>query len=261
MKNFISVKNLNSGYGKIALLQNANFTLCKNQFTAIVGPNGSGKSTLLKTLLGLIPSLSGDVYIDGKNSKLLSNREKAQVISYVPQVSNAIKGFTVLDMVKNGRFAFLGPFGTWTKEDSKLVDKSLERLSIQAFRDRDFSLLSGGEARRVLVARALSQDGPCIFLDEPAAFLDPGAGIEIMELLKELALDSKCIVAVMHDLNHALSFCDQALLLDNSKIVQGSASAVLQPSVLARVFGTEFYSGTHAEYGSYLLAGSQKLRR
>lgn len=254
-------RGLAAGYPGRLVVRNASFSARQGSLLVVLGPNGSGKTTVLKTCLGLIPALSGEVYLDGQTLGSLTTRNRARLAAWVPQLAEAAWSYLVRDIVAQGRFALRGPFKPFTSDDSAAIEGALSAMDIQALAERRFSSLSGGEARRVLIARALAQATPLLVLDEPAAHLDPGRQIELMELLARLAGTGKAVVVSVHDVNAARRFADQALLVGrDGQTAFGVPDFVLSPDRLEDAYDTHFIHGSHASYGNYVLPMSRKKR-
>lgn len=239
----------------------ASFSIHAGNVVAILGANGSGKTTLLKTCVGLLPALGGDVLMCGHPVSGLGARARARRISWVPQISDSAWSFTVREVVAQGRFALLGPFAPFRPADHDAIDAALEALDALELADRPFSLLSGGEARRILIARALAQDTPLLALDEPAAHLDPGRQMELMDTLARLARGGKAVVVSIHDVNAARRYADHVLLIDSQGgSCFGTPETVLTPDRLEEAFDTEFLHGDHASYGRFVLPLARKKK-
>jgi len=222
MKALIDIKNLTIGYshkGNNKIVhENINGSLFSGELTCLLGHNGAGKSTLLRTLSGFQAALSGDVYVDGVPLKESSNEDLAKMISVVLTEKVNIQNITVEELVSYGRSPYTGFFGRLTEEDKKLIDNAIEMVGITSMKNRMVQNLSDGERQKVMIAKALVQDTPVIFLDEPAAFLDLPSKVELMQLLHRLTTETdKVIFIVTHDLDLALQTADKIWLLANDK--------------------------------------------
>ena len=178
---FMEAKSLSAGYmptrsmsgGQPKLVvRETSFSVAPSTLVVILGANGCGKTTLLKTCIGLLPPLGGLASLGGRQVSKITTRNRARLVAWVPQVSNSAWSFTGREVVAQGRYAALGPLKPFGPEDEEAIDSALETLDATEFATREFSSLSGGEARRVLIARALAQNTPLLALDEPAAHLD-----------------------------------------------------------------------------------------
>jgi iron complex transport system ATP-binding protein len=259
----LEVQNLSAGYPSPGgqrtvapriVVYDTNFQAIPGQVLAILGANGSGKTTLLKSCIGLLKPLQGTVMLGGKPLTTLSARDKARLVAWVPQTSANAWSYTAREVVAQGRFASLGPFKPYTEQDRTIVDQALSAMDAGELADRNFATLSGGEARRILIARALAQDTPLLALDEPAAHLDPGRQMELMETLTRLAASGKAVLVSIHDVNAARRFADSIILIDRQgQSHYGTAADVLSPDRLEEAYDTEFLHGDHESYGRFVL--------
>ncbi|MEO0324302.1 MAG: ABC transporter ATP-binding protein [Myxococcota bacterium] len=204
--------------------------------TAILGPNGAGKSTLLLALAGLLRA-SGRVEVAGDVLAELPLRERARRIAYVPQRSQLRSALLAREVVAQGRYAH----GSSTEA---AVEAALAEARAEALGARLFTRLSVGEQQRVLLARALATRAPVLLLDEPTASQDIGQALATFALLRRLAAAGKTLVVVVHALDHALRFADDAVLLAGGRVVgAGPAAEVLAEEPLRRVFGVRLLRG------------------
>lgn len=214
MKPIIEVEQVSFAYQEALILQNISFQVFAGEFVGIIGPNGGGKTTLLKLLMGFLEPLSGDIRILG------TTPPKAQTqLAYVPQVLRYDKQFpiSVLELVLTGCLSRLLWHGNYSAEDKQAALASLELVGLSDYKNAPFGTLSGGQAQRALIARALVSNPKILFLDEPTASVDPQAEADIYALLKGLQA-SMTILMVTHDLNAAIGqvsrvFCVQRQLM------------------------------------------------
>lgn len=243
------------------VVKEASFSVAPSALVAILGANGCGKTTLLKTCIGLLPPLGGLASLAGKQVAKISTRDRARLVAWVPQLSNSAWSFTAREVVAQGRYASLGPFKPFGEEDEEAVESALETLDAAELGSREFSSLSGGEARRVLIARALAQDAPLLALDEPAAHLDPGRQMELMEILLQLAKAGKAVVVSLHDVNAARRYADQVMIIGRQgESFFGSPAEALSPERLEEAYDTEFLHGDHEAYGRFVLPLARKRK-
>ena len=249
----ISLDRLCAGYRGVARVQDVTLALRPGALLGVVGPNGSGKSTLLKAACGLLRPLSGRVLAGGRDMARLSPRERAAQVAYMPQ-SRGVPELTVAQLAAHGRYAHMGPRRVLTAQDRAIVAASLERTGAATFRDALLGELSGGERQRAYLSLLLAQDAPCLLLDEPTAFLDPGAQLSLMALLGELAREGRAVAVVLHDLPLALSACDGLLVLRQGRVAAQTAPGDEKTErILADVFGVRVIPAQ--EPGVYALAG------
>jgi len=218
----INIRNLSIGYflkhGKQILVKNnINQELYKGEVTCLLGANGSGKSTLLRTLAGFQPSLAGEILYNNKSIQNYSDAERSLLIGLVLTDKIYAGGISVFDLVSLGRHPHTGFFGSLKKHDKQIVRNSMEKVEITHKADVYVSELSDGERQKAMIAKALAQECPIILLDEPTAFLDTGSRIEIMYLLKELAVkEQKSILLSTHDIDTAIRMGDRFWLIDKN---------------------------------------------
>ncbi len=208
-----------------------------SELVAVVGPNGSGKTTLVRALLGLLPLDRGRVLVDGRPVSSWSRASLARVVGVVGQQEEAVFRLTVAETVMLGRYARLGPLAAPRELDRAAVTTALQRCDIVELADRPIDSLSGGEWKRVRVARALAQEPRALVLDEPTASLDIRHEMELFELMRQLVDSGLAGLVITHHLNLAGRFADRIVLLDRGLVVaEGSPAAVLTRETLSRVF-------------------------
>jgi manganese/zinc/iron transport system ATP- binding protein len=230
----IEVQNLSVCYDKTPAIWEVGFQIHAGQLVGILGPNGAGKSTLLKTLLGHIAPLSGTVALFGTAPKRAADRT-----AFVPQRSSVDWEFpvTVFDVVLMGCYRRLGLLRRVSNKERRLVEETLDRVAMLAYRDRQISELSGGQQQRVFLARALVQNADLYLMDEPFAGVDMATEKALMELLQGLKQEGKTIVIVHHDLVAAKELFDHAILLSTCLIASGPTDEVLTADHLNRAYG------------------------
>jgi iron complex transport system ATP-binding protein len=221
------------------------------ELITLLGANGAGKSTLLRVAAGVLPHESGHAYLSGRDLHTLPVRELSRSVAFVPQTEAVPSGFSVRDVVAMGRAPHQGAWMLEGEGDRTAVDDAIERCDLRTLSQRAVETLSGGEQRRVAVARALAQAPMLLLLDEPAAFLDVRHRLDLYELLQDvvMARGLACIVAT-HDLDGAARFSTRVLLMrDGEAIAHGAPDDVLSPEALRETFGVEVDSGLHAPSG------------
>ncbi len=214
----------------------------KGHFYGIIGPNGSGKTTLLRHLLRLIRAEEGRVTINGTDLSSYRRREIARLFSYVPQKIEEGVSFSVEETVMMGRNPHLRLFGYPEQEDRAAVFSAMKATGVEELADSPMSVLSGGEAQRVLLARAVAQACPWLFLDEPVSNLDIFHQLSVMDMLRRFNREEgKTIVCVLHDINLAAMYCDRIIVLQQGRVAaHGSTVDVLIPELLERVYKVAF---------------------
>lgn len=236
----IDFKQVDFAYDEGQVIKAFTASISQGKFTGILGPNGSGKSTMLKLMLGLLTPKSGHIRLDGTCLEDIPLIDRARQLAYVPQNFQAGFEFTVEEMVAMARYPYLKALAELGPEDQQLVDAALELCAIRDLRRHNVSRISGGEAQRVSIARALAQDTPWILLDEPVNHLDVRHQADIMGRLRDLT-PKKSVIAVLHDLNFALRFCDEILLMDQGRLMaQGPPADCLTPQTLKDIYKMDF---------------------
>ncbi|MDR3673758.1 MAG: ABC transporter ATP-binding protein [Holophaga sp.] len=208
-------------------LREVSMDLEAGTMVAVVGPNGAGKSTLLQVLAGLLPA-RGRIHWNGRELSRIPFLERGRTLAWVGQESHAEFAFPVREVVAQGRHAW--------GDDGQGMEAALEALDIAHLRDRPITQLSGGERRRVFLARALATGAPLQLWDEPAASLDVRHALEVLKLAKGLAVGGATLLVSLHDLRTALCF-DKVLVLDRGALVgSGPPEEVLSPELIHAVF-------------------------
>jgi manganese/iron transport system ATP-binding protein len=217
-------------------LHNASFTLPLGSITALVGVNGSGKSTLFKSLMGFVTLAKGSVEILGLPVPLAL---KSNLVAYVPQSEEIDWDFPVLveDVVMMGRYGHMNMLRMARKIDREKVSIALERVGLEALRHRQIGELSGGQKKRVFLARALAQESQVVLLDEPFTGVDVKTEEQIMALLRDLRDEGKVILVSTHNLGSVPEFCDRAVLIDRTVLASGETREVFTQENLQRAFG------------------------
>lgn len=209
----ITLSHLSVGY-KVghAVVSDINLTLQSGKLACLIGENGVGKSTLLKTLTGFLPKLEGSLLLDGKDISEFSQRALARQISIVLTQKPDVQNLTVEEIVGLGRSPYTGFFGKLYANDQQIVDESITAVGIEKLKNRMIQTLSDGERQKVMIAKALTQQTPIIFLDEPTAFLDFSSKVETFQLLQRMAHEmGKLVLLSTHDLELAVRFSDTLL--------------------------------------------------
>ena len=217
-------------------LRHANFSIPTGTITALVGVNGSGKSTLFKSIMGFVPVAAGEVTILG-----MSVREalKKNLVAYVPQAEEVDWSFPVLveDVVMMGRYGHMNWLRMPSKHDHAMVEQALTRVNMLDFRKRQIGELSGGQRKRVFLARALAQEGQVILLDEPFTGVDVTTEEQIIELLKVLRDEGRVMLVSTHNLGSVTDFCDRTILVKGTVIAAGPTAETFTEANLEKAFG------------------------
>ncbi len=213
----IELKNIEIGYHS-ALLSIENLVLETGKFYAIIGKNGIGKTTFIHTVLGLIPTIKGEIDINGQNIHQISANQRAKLVAHVPSKFEGVQHLSTRDFIAMGRAPYTNFLGKLAEEDWKLVDEISAELGIESFLQKDTSELSDGERQIASIAKALVQKTPVIVLDEPTAFLDYANRMSVQKLLQKVAKNANvCIIQSSHDLELCLEFADEMLIVEPNK--------------------------------------------
>jgi iron complex transport system ATP-binding protein len=252
----IKANNLACGYGRELVLENLSLSAQPGEVLALLGPNGSGKTTLLRALARLLKPSDGSVLLDGKDVWQRHHADVARSLALTPQNERRDWPLTVEQSVRLGRTPHRGWLLPFTAEDRKIVDQAIASASLSDLRDRPITELSGGEWRRMILARALAQQAKALLLDEPTAGLDLKYQVEMLGLTRDLAHNSNLLVIMtLHDLNHAATYADRIALINNKSIVAiGPPAEVLTEQQISDVYEVPVTVTTHPIYGTTLVS-------
>ena len=216
-------------------LDNASFSIPRQSITALVGINGSGKSTLFKAIMGFVKSSGGRIELFGGSVK---DALKANLVAYVPQNEEIDWDFPVLvkDVVMMGRYGHMGFLKIPNENDHEIVKDSLKKVGMLELENRQISELSGGQRKRVFLARALAQQSEIILMDEPFTGIDVNTEEEIMELLREMKAEGKVMLISTHNLGSVPEFCDRTILLNKTVLAEGETTKVFTQENLTNAF-------------------------
>ncbi|MBC9245893.1 manganese/iron ABC transporter ATP-binding protein [Paracoccus sp. 11-3] len=217
-------------------LRHASFEIPRGTVTALVGVNGSGKSTLFKAIMGFIPSAKGNIRLLGLT---VDEALKRNLVAYVPQAEEVDWSFPVLveDVVMMGRYGKMGLLRRPSEADHDAVDAALRRVNMQDYRHRQIGELSGGQKKRVFLARALAQDGQVILLDEPFTGVDVKTEEQIIHLLGELRDEGRVMLVSTHNLGSVPEFCDRVVLVKGTVLAYGPTETTFTRANLEKTFG------------------------
>lgn len=224
----INIECVSQPYG----LSNVSCHIPKGKLIGIMGANGAGKSTLLKTIAGILPPTSGEIWLNSCKLTEMTSQQKSEQFAYLAQNTAIHWDLSVYEVIALGL-----PYSSKPAKEQEKVRSISERFSVSALLDKPFQQLSGGEKARVQLARCCIKHAPLLLADEPIAPLDPYYQIDMMEQLKSLTPEHTCIVAI-HHLSLAYKFCDEVILLDKGSVLDcGETQVVLSAENLAKAFG------------------------
>ena len=234
----LNAKNLKIGYDERVIIENLSLSIEKGQVTSIIGPNGCGKSTLLKTLSRMIPSMSGEVFLEGKNLKKIKSKKISQKICLLSQHNHAPGDLTVEQLVYYGRLPHKKWYEPKSTDDQELVDWAIEQTGLTHYKQKSIGSLSGGERQRAYIAQALCQKPDILLLDEPTTYLDISYQLDLMELIREINNRLNItVVMVLHELNQASRYSDRLIVMKKGEIISdGTPNEVISPEVIEEVY-------------------------
>lgn len=238
----MSAQSVSFAYGGRDVLKDVSVEVSGGEIVGVLGPNGSGKTTLIRCLLGVLPPRSGQVWVDGQEVAAFSRRDFALRVAAVPQEMPTDFPLRVAELVLLGRLPHLpaAGLGFETAADHAAAETALQACGVASLAERSIHEISGGELRRVFIARALCQGAPILLLDEPTGGLDLKHQLAILDLLRQQARAGVAVMVVLHDLNLAAAVCDRVVLLkDGATVAAGPPDAVFTPDTLAEVYDVE----------------------
>lgn len=242
MKPLLSVEHIRAGYGRHEVVHDVSLQVEAGEFCALLGLNGCGKSTLIRAIDGLLPVYAGRCLVDGRDCTHLNERQRACLMSYIPQRSSLITGKTVLDVVMMGHQAHLRLLDSPGRRHRAEALAALELLGLAGFAMRDYAELSEGQKQLVILARALVQDAPVMLMDEPDSALDFVNRNLVLDKVRSVLHDQgRAGLITLHDPNFALAYCDRLLLMRDGALIgaqclAGASREAVEAS-LAKVYG------------------------
>jgi iron complex transport system ATP-binding protein len=251
----LSVHGLTVSYAAHTVLRDVSFEVARGDLVVVLGPNGAGKTTLLRTIAKVVSPKVGTVLLDGRDIAKLPVGQLMKTLSVVPQSEGSVFSFTVQDIVAMGRTPHLPPLAPLSQRDWQIIREAMEATDVWELRDRLFTELSGGEQRRVLIAKALAQEPQLLLLDEPTANLDLHYQLEVVELIQRLNRERGItVLAVLHDLNLAAMLGYRFILMHRGRIYAlGNADEVLTPQNIQQVYGVPVVVTRHPLNGKPII--------
>jgi len=241
IRHSIEVSDLSIGYklknANSTVANSINFSASKGELIAIVGPNGIGKSTLLRTLMNMQPALSGAVKINDKATHQLKQQELATAMSVVLTEPIASKNLTVFELIALGRQPYTNWIGKLSNEDSAVIEAVIAQTDVSALKNKKCFELSDGQLQRVMIGRALAQDTDLMMLDEPTTHLDMYHKAYILNLLKEIAVNSnKCVLFSSHEIELAIQLCNKMLVMTDDEVYFDTPDQLVKDGVFEKLF-------------------------
>ena len=239
MKKIININDFTVKLNNKIILENINLTLHGPKIIALVGANGAGKSTLFKSIMGIINPSDGNIIINGKNPK---DALKNNLISYVPQIEEVDWNFPLLveELVMMGRYNHMNIFRKVSIKDKRIVKESLDSVQMNEFINSQIGELSGGQKKRIFIARALAQESKILLLDEPFSGVDINTEESLSMLFRSL-VDRGCLIIVStHNLGSVPRFCDEVILLDKKLLAYGPVKKIFTEDNLKKTFGNMY---------------------
>lgn len=235
------INNISFFYGEKAVIRELSLILESGKFYGLIGPNGCGKSTLLDILIRVRKPAAGNITFNGKPLEDYSKRALSKALALVPQNFYINFPFTAKEIVTMGRYPHIPRFAKATIEDIRIIEDIMKQTETEPFKNQLISELSGGERQRVVIARALAQDTPFLFLDEATSNLDINHALSLLNLAKEGTEKlNKTVVSVMQDINLAALFCDEFVFMKEGQVViSGPARDTLRSDTLKEVFDVD----------------------
>ena len=232
----LKISDLQFSVGEKNILKDINLNVAKGEFVGIIGPNGAGKTSLLKCI-NRINTYSGDIFIDGRDSRMLSQKEIARNVSLMFQNTNITFPFTALEVVLMGRYAHLRYGRSESRKDVVAAHEYLKYTGVSGLENQTVTSMSGGEVQRVLFAKVLAQEANLVLLDEPTSSLDIAYEEQIFHICSELYKEGKTVITSVHDIKIAARYCTRLILMKDGRIMaDGTAEEVLTSENMSEAF-------------------------
>lgn len=234
----LRTRELTVAYGDRAVVRDVSFDLPDAGFTVVVGPNACGKSTLLKALTRTLKPASGEVLLDGRPIGSYRGKAVARRLALLPQSPIAPEGISVRDLAARGRYPHQSLLRQWGTADAAAVARALTLTDTTELADRPVAELSGGQRQRAWLAMVLAQETGLLLLDEPTTFLDIGHQYEVLDLLSDLHVAGRTVLAVLHDLNQAVRYATHLVCMKDGRILaEGPPAEIMTEELVRETFG------------------------
>jgi iron complex transport system ATP-binding protein len=246
----IHIESLFCGYGSGDVLRGIDLHLEDGEMAGILGRNGSGKSTLLLAIAGVIPIRKGRIRIANQEIGHIDPRQRARKMASIPQRSAPSFPFNCLSVVLMGRYPYLQGWGDYSARDMDVALKSMEQTETVSMAHRRINEVSGGEAQRVLIARALAQETTVMLLDEATSSLDVARKIHVFDLLSTKNREGVTLLCAMHDLNLAALYCKRLVFLKEGRVaLDGPTEETFDDKTLSEIYETDIRVSNHPVTG------------
>ncbi len=254
----LTARNVSFAYEARETLSDVSLHIDAGEVVVLLGANGAGKTTLLKVLAGQLLPKTGDVLLAGKPSRSMSRSEVARRVCLMPQHENRETSLTVHDIVSLGRSPHAGWWSPWGAKDESIIRASIQSMGLWDLKDRNAGTLSGGEWRRMVLARSLAQEATILLLDEPTEGLDLRFQYECLEHVRNIVHQTgRIAILSLHDFQQASTFADRILVLQRGKITHsGTPEQILTPSIVSEAFGIDTLSVPHPVTGRPLIVAN-----
>lgn len=250
-------ENLSVGYNGKTVIENVSLSLNSGELLILLGANGSGKSTLLKTVAGILSPVNGKVYIEGTDISKYSSKELAKKVSYLSQI-NRSSDLTVRQLVLHGRFPYLSFPRKYRRCDRRIAEEAIETMGLEREIDKPVSLLSGGTLQKAYIAMSLAQETNVLLLDEPTAFLDIRAQLQLLKVIRQLKDSGKTVIMILHDIPMAMQYADSIAVLHEGKVLSvGSPEEILEAGSISHAFGINIQKINNSNQQGYLYCPEQ----
>lgn len=242
----VRIENISAGYGKVPIIKDISVELASGQFCALVGPNGSGKTTLMRCINAVLTPFKGHILLDNQDVSRLTRSQTARLIGFVPQSTQSVFAFTVIEMILMGGASRIKAWSAPTRQDKHKAHLICEEIGISHLAAHSFQQLSGGQKQLVILARALFQETPVLLLDEPTSNLDFCNQHKMMNLVRDVIKRKNATALItLHDPNLVLNYCDSAVLMKEGRLIaSGPAGPTLCDSNLQTAFGDNIQTAT-----------------
>lgn len=237
----LSVKDIAFSYKDNKVLKDVTFDLKSGDIMALLGKNGSGKTTLMKLILGFLKPASGTIAFDNENLLSISNSDRAKKVAYIPQSSEFIYPFTVLECTVMGRAPSISIFSKPSARDYEIASHNLELLGLEKLKNKPINKISGGERQLVLIARALSQDAAILVLDEPTSALDYSNQLLVLEKIEDLRAKGYSILFSTHNPEQALMISSSILTIEDGISHEYEKEDLLDGKILSSLYKRDLY--------------------